>query len=39
MNAISLHDAFVGQGCEGAPPQPAVSVGAGRDLARRRTKP
>ena len=30
MNAISLHDAFVGQGCEGAlPPQPAVSVGAG----------
>jgi FAD/FMN-containing dehydrogenase len=30
MNAISLHDAFVGQGCEGAqPPQHAVSVGAG----------
>jgi FAD/FMN-containing dehydrogenase len=30
MNAITLHDAFVGQGCEKAqPPQPAVSVGAG----------
>src|SRR5262249_60278878 len=30
MNAISLHEAFVGQGCEKAqPPQPAVSVGAG----------
>src|SRR5215471_17977714 len=30
MNAISLHEAFVGRGCEGAqPPQPAVSVGAG----------
>jgi hypothetical protein len=30
MNAISLHDAFVGQGCAGAqPPQPAVSIGAG----------
>jgi FAD/FMN-containing dehydrogenase len=30
MNAISLHGAFVGQGCEGAqPPQPAVSIGAG----------
>jgi FAD/FMN-containing dehydrogenase len=30
MNDVSLHDAFVGQGCEGAqPPQPAVSVGAG----------
>jgi FAD/FMN-containing dehydrogenase len=30
MNDISLHDAFVGQGCEGVqPPQPAVSVGAG----------
>ena len=30
MNAISLHEAFVGQGCEEAqPPQPAVSVGAG----------
>ena len=30
MNAISLHEAFVGQGCEGAQgPQPAVSVGAG----------
>ncbi len=30
MNAIEMHDAFVGQGCEGAQsPQPAVSVGAG----------
>jgi FAD/FMN-containing dehydrogenase len=30
MNAIALHEAFVGQGCEKAlPPQPAVSVGAG----------
>ncbi len=30
MNAISLHEAFVGQGCEGVqPPQPAVSIGAG----------
>jgi FAD/FMN-containing dehydrogenase len=30
MNAISLHESFVGQGCEGAqPPQPAVSIGAG----------
>jgi FAD/FMN-containing dehydrogenase len=30
MNTISPHEAFVGQGCEGAqPPQPAVSVGAG----------
>lgn len=30
MNRIELHDAFVGQGCEGtAPPRPAVSVGAG----------
>jgi FAD/FMN-containing dehydrogenase len=30
MNAISLHDAFVGQGCEGAQPrQPAVSIEAG----------
>jgi FAD/FMN-containing dehydrogenase len=30
MNAIRLHDDFVGQGCEGrAAPQPAVSIGAG----------
>ena len=30
MNAISLHDAFVGQGCQGAqPPLPAVSIEAG----------
>ncbi len=30
MNAITLHDAFVGQGCEGVQaPLPAVSVGAG----------
>ncbi|MFC5525404.1 FAD-dependent oxidoreductase [Rhodanobacter ginsengisoli] len=30
MNGISLHDAFVGQGCEGRQaPQPAVSLGAG----------
>ncbi len=30
MNRIELHDAFVGQGCEGkAPPRPAVTVGAG----------
>lgn len=30
MNAITLHDAFVGQGCAGkVAPQPAVSVGAG----------
>ena len=30
MNAISLHDAFVAQGCEATQaPQPAVSVGAG----------
>ena len=30
MNAISLHEAFVAQNCEGRqPPQPAVSVGAG----------
>jgi FAD/FMN-containing dehydrogenase len=30
MNAISLHDAFVGKGCEGShPPLPAVSIGAG----------
>lgn len=30
MNGIALHDAFIGQGCEGRQaPQPAVSVGAG----------
>jgi FAD/FMN-containing dehydrogenase len=30
MNAISLDESFVGQGCEGAQmPQPAVSIGAG----------
>ena len=29
MDRILLHDAFVAQGCDGAPPQPAVSVGAG----------
>jgi hypothetical protein len=30
MNQVSLHDAFVGQGCEGkVAPQPAVSAGAG----------
>jgi FAD/FMN-containing dehydrogenase len=30
MNAVTLHDNFVGAGCEGrAEPQPAVSVGAG----------
>ena len=30
MNAISVHDDFVGQGCAGVqPPQPAVSVQAG----------
>ncbi|MGH8616067.1 MAG: FAD-binding oxidoreductase [Burkholderiales bacterium] len=30
MNAITLHDAFIGAGCAGkVPPQPAVSVGAG----------
>lgn len=28
MNAITLHDGFVAQGCT-APPQPAVSLGAG----------
>jgi hypothetical protein len=28
MNAIVLHDAFTAQGCA-APPQPAVSIGAG----------
>lgn len=30
MNAVTLHDAFVGQGCEGTQaPQPAVSVQSG----------
>jgi FAD/FMN-containing dehydrogenase len=30
MNGITLHDAFVGRGCEGAQaPQPAVTIGAG----------
>lgn len=29
MNRIALHDAFVGQGCHGASPQPAVTVDAG----------
>lgn len=30
MNKITLHDAFVGEGCEGKhPPQPAVTVEAG----------
>src|SRR6516165_5084338 len=30
MNAISLHESFVGLGCEGVqPPLPAVSIGAG----------
>ena len=30
MNAVTLHDTFVGQGCAGSQaPQPAVSVGAG----------
>ena len=30
MNAITVHEAFVAQNCEGRePPQPAVSVGAG----------
>jgi hypothetical protein len=30
MNAISLHEAFVGKGCNGVqPPMPAVSIGAG----------
>jgi FAD/FMN-containing dehydrogenase len=30
MNAVALHDAFVGKGCEGrADPVPAVSAGAG----------
>ena len=30
MNSITLHDAFVAQGCAGKqPPQPAVTIGAG----------
>ncbi|GLQ94050.1 FAD-binding oxidoreductase [Dyella acidisoli] len=29
MNAVTLHDDFVAQGCTGAAPQPAVSVQAG----------
>ncbi len=29
MNAITLHDAFVPQGCKGAAPRAAVTVGAG----------
>lgn len=29
MNRIEVHDAFVAHGCDGAAPQPAVSVGAG----------
>jgi FAD/FMN-containing dehydrogenase len=29
MNAVTLHDAFVGRGCAPATAQPAVSVGAG----------
>jgi FAD/FMN-containing dehydrogenase len=29
MNAVSLHDAFVPQGCDGTAPVPAVSAGAG----------
>lgn len=29
MNAVTLHDAFVAQGCIGTAPQPAVSVQAG----------
>lgn len=30
MNSVTLHDAFVGQGCEGRQtPQPAVTVGSG----------
>jgi FAD/FMN-containing dehydrogenase len=30
MDAVTLHDAFIGAGCEGrAEPQPAVSIGAG----------
>ena len=34
MNAIEMHDAFVGAGCaEQAEPQPAVSIDRGRILA------
>src|SRR5271168_2461763 len=29
MNDIAMHPAFVPQGCDGAPPQPAVTIGAG----------
>ena len=29
MHAVTLHDAFIGTGCEGHAPQQAVSVGAG----------
>ena len=29
MNDVTLHDAFVAQGCIGTPPQPAVTIGAG----------
>ncbi|MBV8789514.1 MAG: FAD-dependent oxidoreductase, partial [Mycobacterium sp.] len=30
MNAVTQHDAFVGEGCAGRyPPQPAVTIGAG----------
>jgi FAD/FMN-containing dehydrogenase len=29
MNTAALHEAFVGQGCAGAAPQPAVTLGAG----------
>ena len=34
MNAVAVHDAFVGAGCAGrVEPAPAVTVGSGRDLA------
>ena len=29
MNDVTLHDAFVAQGCAGTAPQPAVTIGAG----------
>lgn len=29
MHRITLHDAFIAQGCEGTPPQPAVTIEAG----------
>ena len=29
MNDVTLHDAFVAQGCVGTAPQPAVTIGAG----------